>query len=123
MARNGLAHSEPYLWDGKYMVLNGRMVHRIVWESQSGIIPNGYLLHHKNGDRLDNRLENLEMMTLGEHCKLHQPSCGRLGYRSVTLCITCGNAKPINRRRQCGKCKSAQYRLRRKEKAFAPLRI
>jgi len=28
-------------------------------------------IHHKNHDRLDNRLENLELMTVSEHAKHH----------------------------------------------------
>jgi len=121
MARNGLAHNEPYLWDNRYMVYNGRMVHQSVWEANNGAISNGFILHHKNVDRLDNRIENLELVTRGEHCKLHLPSRGRLGYRSVTLCVVCGKVKPLERRRQCGKCKQAQYRKRKKEKAIGYL--
>lgn len=100
-------------------MFNGQMVHRAIWESHNGEIPTGYLVHHKNGDGLDNQLENLEMMTLAEHCRLHLPSRGRLGYRSVALCVVCGNARPTDCRRVCGKCRSAQYRLRRRERALA----
>ncbi len=30
-----------------------------------------YVVHHKNGNRLDNRVENLEVMTISEHQSLH----------------------------------------------------
>jgi hypothetical protein len=40
--------------------------HRYVWEQAHGPLPDGATLHHKNGNRLDNRLENLELF-IGNH--------------------------------------------------------
>lgn len=34
-------------------------------------VPRGYEIHHKNKDRNDNRIENLEMLSRSEHAKLH----------------------------------------------------
>lgn len=45
--------------------------HRLVWTKSNGEIPKGYVIHHINGNKKDNRLENLEMMTYDEHNKLH----------------------------------------------------
>ena len=45
--------------------------HRMVWMAAHGPIPDEYVIHHKNGNKLDNRLENLEMMTRGEHRRHH----------------------------------------------------
>lgn len=33
--------------------------HRLVWEKYNGKIPEGYIVHHFNGDRADNRIKNL----------------------------------------------------------------
>lgn len=40
-------------------------------EPLSWTIPEWYDVHHKNEDRLDNRIENLELMTNAEHSMMH----------------------------------------------------
>lgn len=45
--------------------------HRMVWYDAYGEIPAGHDIHHKNGDRLDNRLENLECISHGDHTRHH----------------------------------------------------
>ena len=52
---------------------NGRgyLEHRLVWEQAYGSIPVKHIIHHLNGDKSDNRLENLECITQSEHMKLH----------------------------------------------------
>ena len=47
-------------------------LHRLVWEQLVGSIPTGYVIHHANGDLLNNRLDNLQMMTAAEHSRLHR---------------------------------------------------
>ena len=41
--------------------------HRYVWEQAYGAIPKGIILHHLNGDKTDNRLENLCALRRNEH--------------------------------------------------------
>lgn len=52
---------------------NGKSVplHRKVWETANGPIPEGHVIHHINGDSKDNRLENLVCMSKQEHIRLH----------------------------------------------------
>ena len=46
-------------------------LHRLIYEEHYGKIPKGYVVHHKNHNKLDNDPNNLELMTRGEHTTLH----------------------------------------------------
>ena len=56
--------------------VNNRMLfeHRKVWLEQCGNIPKGYMIHHINGDKKDNRKENLVCVSRKVHGKLHSKS-------------------------------------------------
>jgi len=43
-----------------------------VWEQANGVLPRGWVVHHKNRNPLDDSLENLQAMTKSEHAKEHQ---------------------------------------------------
>lgn len=45
--------------------------HRYLWEKRFGKIPKGLILHHIDGNLLNNRIENLALMTQKAHLKLH----------------------------------------------------
>lgn len=47
----------------KHGKIRGRYVHRLVWESFNGPIPPGLEVNHKDGNKRNNRLDNLEVGT------------------------------------------------------------
>ena len=48
-----------------------RFMHRDVWIEANGPIPRGFHIHHKNGIKTDNRLENLECRSPSDHMARH----------------------------------------------------
>lgn len=45
--------------------------HRYVWEKHNGKIPRGHVIHHKDGNKLNNSIKNLQCMIKLEHDKLN----------------------------------------------------
>lgn len=46
-------------------------LHRYIWEYYNGEIPKGYDIHHKDHNKDNNELDNLELITRSQHSKLH----------------------------------------------------
>lgn len=58
-----------YLKQGYYV--RTERLHHTIWEEHYGEIPEGMVIHHKNGIGSDNSIENLECLTIHDHHKLH----------------------------------------------------
>lgn len=44
-------------------------LHRYVWEKNNGPIPPGYHIHHKDGNKLNSEISNLECLSASNHHK------------------------------------------------------
>lgn len=74
-------HTQIKCEDGKW-----RYRGRVVWAEANGPIPRGRLIHHINEDPHDDCLENLQMVTVAEHMRIHMKTNGkakRLGAKGL----------------------------------------
>lgn len=77
-----LKREKRRLKDGERKICNGYVYirvnsywvteHRYIWEKHCGKIPEGMMIHHKNGIKEDNRIENLELFSRLEHGHKHK---------------------------------------------------
>jgi hypothetical protein len=55
---------------GYYYNRSGTLLHRAIWAAVHGPIPDNHEVNHINAKRYDNRLVNLELLTIAEHRSL-----------------------------------------------------
>ena len=69
-----------YRPDHPYNMQNYVYEHRLVMENHiKRYLKRDEVVHHVNGIKNDNRIENLELMTRSEHSKRHIPKGSRVG--------------------------------------------
>lgn len=87
LSRRGVEMRQPnrrtvIVWQGRRFTLrdNGyygetsgkrELLHRAMWIEAFGPIPDGYQIHHRDGDKENNTIENFELLTASEHTKEH----------------------------------------------------
>ena len=91
-----------------------RMEHDLIWEQYYGEIPEGYQIHHIDGNKANNNIENLQLVTPLEHKRLHS-GCKIIDGEWYKPCSVCGEYKPCTKEywyfngewitgRKCRKC-------------------
>lgn len=83
-----------------YLVVNikkkSQMQHRKVWIEHNGPIPEGYHIHHIDGNKLNNNIENLMLVDPLTHKRMHS------GFKMINgiiwkPCLKCGKLKQLER--------------------------
>lgn len=60
-----------YLIKG-YIYVNDKPLHHLVWEKHYGKkVPKGYQIHHKDKNKTNNDINNLQLISASEHTRLH----------------------------------------------------
>jgi hypothetical protein len=83
---------------GYYRDLNGYLVHRTIayhcmWKKYRGLYPlpfKMYIVHHKNRNKKDNKLQNLAILTPTEHAFVHK-ICDGCEYQMDCIDNLCHN--------------------------------
>jgi len=78
--------------DGYYesTVVDRLMLHNHNWEKVNGKIPKGYELHHKDLNKLNNDIANLQLVTPKEHTEIHAKLVNGSGMNKKVKCVETG---------------------------------
>lgn len=89
-----IVFGHPFSTENSYV-----LHHRIVVENHLGRLLNpNEIVHHKNGIKTDNRIENLEVMSNVAHARLHATTGNQM---SLVKCPCCKIVFEIERKKTC----------------------
>lgn len=79
--------AEPNVWRPRAVV---------AWEAAHGPVPRGMIVHHENRDTLDDRVENLRLVSRAEHLVEHRPEFEPRRRASVSAATKRRFAAPVD---------------------------
>lgn len=81
----------PSIW------INNKTIklHVYIWEKKNGNKPKGYQLHHKDNNKKNYSLDNLELVTQSDHFKLHHRWVRENGKWITKPCKSCKQFLPL----------------------------
>ena len=77
-----------------YIRINTEMGHRRVWRKHHGPVPVGFFIHHIDGNKQNNAIENLELVDALTHKRLHS-GCELRDGEWWKPCRKCGKVKRV----------------------------
>lgn len=98
----------PFAWNGNDYVFEHRLIaEKYLLTEENSVVIDGkrylspdYIVHHINGDRQDNRPENLEIMKKSEHSSRHEKEYIQYRNRDKLGRFAPGSVKEIARKRK-----------------------
>jgi len=103
--------------------INGKdiNIHVYVWERINGTKPKGYEIHHKDFNKKNYNLDNLELLTNSDHQKIHAGWVRENGVWILKPCKDCEQKLPLDKFYQrkgltpsnrCIECSSLYFKKR-----------
>jgi hypothetical protein len=72
-------------------------LHILIWERANGTRPDGYVIHHIDENKLNFKIDNLELLSKLDHRRIHEGWIrDSLGVFKAKICRGCNKALPLN---------------------------